>query len=99
AMLENWLDNMHAENAQAVQSSPDLTAYIQQGQSILTHFEGLIIEMTGVEDQLLLERIREKETTAFFAPLYSLLFSILAIIIVVVTYVKLRNETRLRQKA
>ena len=99
AMLENWLDNMHAENAQAVQSSSDLAAYVQQGQSILTHFEGLINEMTGVEDQLLLERIQEKETTAFYAPLYTLMFSILAIIIVIVAYVKLRNETRLRQKA
>ena len=99
AMLVNWLNNMHEENAQAVQQSSDLTAYVQQGQSILMHFEGLVKEMTAAEDQLLLERIQEKETNAFFAPLYSLMFSVLAIIIVIVTYVKLRNESRLRQKA
>jgi PAS domain S-box-containing protein len=98
-MLKNWLDNLREENIQATQFSQDLDAYVRQGQSILNHIEGLVGEMTELEDELLLERVQEKDRSAFFAPLNSLIFSFLAIVIVTVIYFKFRSETRLRRKA
>jgi PAS domain S-box-containing protein len=99
AMMKNWLENLHAENIQAAQLSSDLAAYIRQGRTVVSHIEGLIRQMTNEEDNLLLERIQDKDNSAFFAPFYSLVFSFLAIIIITVIYLKFRNETQLRQKA
>lgn len=99
SMLKNWLENLHTENALAIQNTADLSAYVLQGQTILDHIERVIIEMTNLEDELLLERIQEKDRSAFLTPLYSLIFSFLAITIVTITYFRLRNETRLRLKA
>jgi PAS domain S-box-containing protein len=99
AMLRNWLENLRSENGEAARLSSDLTAYIRQGQNLMGHIEGLIREMTNVEDSLLLERIQDKDKSAFFAPFYSLAFSFLAMIVITVIYLKFRNETQLRQKA
>jgi PAS domain S-box-containing protein len=99
SMLKNWLENLHAENELAAQSAADLSAYTLQGQTILEHIDRVIMEMTNMEDELLLERIQEKDRSAFLTPLYSLVFSFLAMLIVTVAYFRLRNETRLRLKA
>ncbi len=98
-MMKNWLENLRAENEWATQTVTELNAYTQQGQSTLNHIEGMIRQMTNTEDQLLLERVQNKEKSAFLTPLYSLIFSILAIVIVTGTYIRLRKETVLRQRA
>ncbi len=99
SMLGNWLENLRTENAVTTEKNDSVSAYVLQGQRILDHFEQVITEMTNQEDELLLERIQEKDRSAFLTPLYSLVFSFLAMLIVTIAYFRLRSETRLRLKA
>ena len=98
-LLDNWLVNLRAENALAFQLSVDISNYVTQGQLKLNRIELVINEMTHVEDALLLARILEKDRSAFLTPLYSLVFSFIAILLVTGAYFRLRNETRLRLQA
>jgi PAS domain S-box-containing protein len=97
--LHAWLANLHEEYAKAMELAIDLSSYTFQGRAIINKIQGLINEMTGTEDDLLFKRMQEKDRSAFLTPVYSLLFSFLAILIVTGAYFRLRNETRLRMKA
>jgi len=97
--LQVWLSNLHAEYAAALETAGYVSVYSFQGQAIINKIQGLINEMTGMEDDLLFQRTQEKDRSAFLTPLYSLLFSFLAILFVTIAYFRLRNETQLRMKA
>jgi CHASE3 domain sensor protein len=99
SMLVRWMGNMHNERERAQKLSADLSNYLLEGQSIVNRIQMLFIEMRHVEDDLLLQKIQEKDRTALLIPLYSLVFSFIAIFLVSGTYYRLRNETRLREKA
>jgi PAS domain S-box-containing protein len=59
----------------------------------------IILRMNRTENKLLQERTENKDRYVTITPLYSLIFSILAIIIVILTYFRLRSETSLRFRA
>jgi PAS domain S-box-containing protein len=96
SLLDKWLENLHEEHAKAMNGNEDLSTHIMQGQTLMNRIQLLTIEMRHAEDELLLEKIQEKDRTAFLTPLYSLVFSFLAILIVTGAYFRLRIETRLR---
>ena len=98
-MVKNCLEYFRVGNEDLNQSDLHQEAYTRHGQSILSHIEAVIQEMAYTEEQLLLARIQNKDKSAFLAPLYSVIFSFLAIVIVTATYVRLRKETLLRKKA
>jgi PAS domain S-box-containing protein len=98
-ILNRWLHNIHQENARAARLSADISPYARQSQGYARRIDSLIIEMTHMEDDLLSKRIQEKDRSAFLTPLYSLLFSFLAILVVTIAYFGFRNETRLRMQA
>jgi PAS domain S-box-containing protein len=99
SILEKWLDNLHSEYVTAENFSADLSNYSSQGQALLNRIQMLFIEMRHIEDDLLLQKIQEKDRSAFLLPLFSLVFSFVAIFLVSGTYYRLRSETRLRMKA
>jgi PAS domain S-box-containing protein len=99
SILGKWLDNLHSEYTQAENISTDLSNYTGQGQALLNRIQMLFIEMRHTEDELLLQKIQEKDRSAFLLPLFSLVFSFIAIFLVSGTYFRLRSETRLRLKA
>jgi PAS domain S-box-containing protein len=99
SILEKWLDNLHSEYITAGNLSADLSNYTSQGQALLHRIQMLFIEMRHIEDDLLLQKIQEKDRSAFLLPLFSLVFSFVAILLVSGTYFRLRSETRLRMKA
>jgi len=99
AGLRDWLNNLHWEFAAAAEPAEMISAYRFQGQAIINKIQGQINEMNGLEDDLLFRRMQDKDRSAFLTPLYSLLFSILAISFVTIAYFRLRNETALRMKA
>ncbi len=96
--LREWLNNLHTEYTVSA-SADTLSAYRNLSQTHIDNIQYGITEMTAIEDNLLFQRIQEKDRSAFLTPLYSLLFSFTAILIVTIAYFRLRNETRLRMKA
>ena len=97
--LSEWLENLRAESAVVQLSAGDASPYELQGQAIINKIQGQVNEMNGLEDDLLFQRTQEKDKSAFLTPVYSLLFSFLAILFVTIAYFRLRNETLLRMKA
>ncbi len=77
----------------------DLNGNAIGSRALIDKIQGQLNEMTGSEDELLFRRMQEKDRSAFLTPVYSLLFSFLAILLVTTVYFRLRNETRLRMKA
>jgi PAS domain S-box-containing protein len=73
--------------------------YLVHGKQIMDQIRAVVNNMVDFEDQLLLKRTRDKDEYATITPLYSLIFSIFAILIVGVAYFRLRSETRLRFQA
>jgi PAS domain S-box-containing protein len=99
SILEKWTYNLHLEYATAGNFSEDLSTYIIQGQALLNRVQLLFIEMRHIEDDILLQKMQEKDRSAFLLPLFSLIFSFVAILLVSGTYARLRSETKLRMKA
>jgi PAS domain S-box-containing protein len=99
SILEKWIDNLHSEYVTAGNISEDLSTYKTQGQALLNRIQLLFIEMRHIEDDILLQKMQEKDRSAFLLPLFSLIFSFVAILMVSGTYARLRNETKLRMKA
>ncbi len=74
------------------------TDFLSEGMQIMENIIEKAQEMIRVENKLLLERTKEKDRSAFITPIYSLLFSLLAIMIVAFAYYRLRTEKQLRTK-
>ena len=98
-ILKKWLENLHGERIRSEKISADLSDYITEGQSILNRMQILFAEMRHDQNDELLLKIQEKDRSAFLVPLYSLVFSFLAILLISGTYFRLRSETRLRLQA
>ncbi len=76
-----------------------LVAYVDKGKTIMGEIRKYIAKMLQIENDLLAHRTIQKDQTAFITPLYSLLLSTIAIVIVTIAYFRLRNEMHLRMKA
>ena len=76
-----------------------MIVYLEKGKASMDEIRDHIAVMTQIENDLLLHRTLQKDRTAFITPLYSLLLSLIAIVIVTVAYFRLRNEMHLRVKA
>jgi signal transduction histidine kinase len=74
------------------------TDFLSEGIQIMENIIEKAQEMIRLEDKLLLERTKEKDRSAFITPIYSLLFSLLAIMIVAFAYYRIRTEKQLRTK-
>ncbi len=66
------------------------------GKILMNDVVNKVNAMVKMEDELLTGRKNKKNYAAHITPLYSLLLSVFAILIVTVMYIVLRNETRLR---
>jgi PAS domain S-box-containing protein len=99
SLLKKWLDNLYREHLRAQKLSSNLSNFSLEGQAIMNRIQLLFIEMRHYQDDALLLKIQEKDRTAFLIPLYSLIFSFIAILLVSGTYYRLRSETRLRKRA
>ena len=73
-----------------------LVTYIENGKAIMVEIRKRIAEMLQIENDILTHRSVQKDQNAFITPLYSLLLSIIAIVIVTIAYFRLRNEMHLR---
>jgi signal transduction histidine kinase/CHASE3 domain sensor protein len=99
SLLQKWLVNLHAERVRAENIQAALSNFISEGEAIVNRIQLLFVEMRHIQDDLLLQKIQEKDRATFLSPLYSLVLSLLAIVIVTGAYFRLRNETRLRLQA
>ncbi|MEO6488684.1 MAG: CHASE3 domain-containing protein, partial [Ferruginibacter sp.] len=86
-----------------LKNSPNLPApfdsSILTGKLIMDQLQFQVNALLSEEELLLKIREKNKDRFEILTPLYSLLFSVLAIIIVVFVYSRLRNEIRLRSIA
>jgi PAS domain S-box-containing protein len=98
-IIKKWLENLHRERIRSDKISEDLSDYKTEGQSILNRMQILFAEMRRDQNDQLLLKIQEKDRSAFLVPLYSLVFSFMAILLISGTYFRLRSETRLRLQA
>jgi PAS domain S-box-containing protein len=99
ALIRKWLDNLENEHRKVERSSSDLSDFSLEGQAIMSRIQFLFIEMRHAQDDMLLEKIQEKDRTAFLIPLFSMIFSFIAILLITGTFFRLRSETRLRKQA
>jgi PAS domain S-box-containing protein len=97
--FQEWQDNLNVEFAVARKPGGNLSNNTLRGEAIVNKIQGLIHEMNREEDDLLLQRTQDKDRSAFLTPVYSLVFSFLAILVVTIAYFRLRYETQLRMKA
>jgi len=72
---------------------------LKKGKMVMDTTQAIALEMIETEDKLLKERTLEKERASVFTPVLVLLFSIFAILFVIVAYIKMRSETSLRKTA
>lgn len=93
------LSTVLKENEAGVKSIDSLVNFLDKGKVIMDNIRSLMAQMFQIEDDLISRRKLQQERTAFITPLYSLLFSLIAIVIVTVAFFRLRNEMRLRVKA
>ncbi len=98
-ILRKWLANLEEERIRAEKSMADLSNYASRGQSMINQIQFLFTEMRHNQEELLLQEVQEKDRTAFLIPLFSLVFSFIAIFLVTGTFYRLRSETRLRLQA
>lgn len=94
-LLERVLKNNEANNI----TSDSLVSFLDEDKIVMDDISNLIAQMIQIEDDLISRRKPQQEHTAFITPLYSLLFSFTAIVIVTIAYFRLRNEIHLRIKA
>ncbi len=85
-------------------NNPDLPATVLHDQLLaenqsLNQCREILIKMNRIENKLLEERTENKDRYATITPFYSLIFSIFAIIVVILAYFRLRSETQLRFRA
>jgi PAS domain S-box-containing protein len=80
-------------------STTALKPYLEKGKNTMKEIRALIAAMMDIENTLLEKRIQQKNRTAYITPVYSLMLSIIAILIVTITYFRLRNEIHLRIRA
>jgi len=69
------------------------------GRNIMEQLRAETDQMLRIEESLYEERNREKGKYVSLTPLFSLLFSILALLVVTLIYARLRKESQLRTKA
>ncbi|CAN5469679.1 hypothetical protein BH11BAC5_BH11BAC5_37990 [soil metagenome] len=93
------LSTVLKENEAGVKSTDSLVNFLDKGNAIMDNVRSLVAQMVQIEDHLILRRKLQQDHTAFITPLYSLLFSLIAIGIVTFAFFRLRNEMRLRVKA
>ena len=98
-LIRRWLDNLHSEHLRAAKTSANLSNFLMEGQAIMNRIQFLFIEMRHAQDDMLLQKIQEKDRTAFLIPLYAMIFSFVAILLITGYYFRLRSETRLRKQA
>lgn len=93
------LSTVLKENQAGVTSIDSLVNFLDKGKVIMDNIRSLMAQMFQIEDDLISRRKLQQEHTAFITPLYSLLFSLIALVIVTVAFFRLRNEMRLRVTA
>ncbi len=76
-----------------------LKASISNGKKIMDEIKSRMTGMIQIENGLLRKREEVKDYSAYISPIYSLLFSLVAIAIVSFAYIRLRREIHLRFRA
>jgi signal transduction histidine kinase/CHASE3 domain sensor protein len=93
------LSTVLKENEAGGKSTDSLENLFDKGNAIMDNVRSLVAQMVQIQDDLISRRKLQQEHIAFITPLYSLLFSLIAIVIVTFAFFRLRNEMRLRVKA
>ncbi len=74
----------------------DRSKYLNNGRSAMGHARTLIAQMGSYENNALASKTPSRDQVAFITPFYSLLFSIIGILIVTFAYFRLKREIELR---
>ncbi|MEO7210802.1 MAG: CHASE3 domain-containing protein, partial [Chitinophagaceae bacterium] len=74
----------------------DRSKYLNNGRSAMGHARNLIAQMSNYENKALANKTPSRDQVAFITPFYSLLFSIIGILIVTFAYFRLKREIQLR---
>ena len=87
--------NLQLNYKQAIPAT-ELMPILEKGKAVMDQVRKEIASMMSHEKKLLQIRIKDKNHTAFITPIYYLLFTLIALIIVTVAYYRLRAEMQLR---
>ena len=70
--------------------------YLNNGRGVMNHTRSLIAQMSSYENNALASKTPTRDQVAFITPFYSLLFSVIGILIVTFAYFRLKREIQLR---
>ena len=90
------LDENLQLNYKQANPATELMPILEKGKAVMDQLRKEIASMMSHEKMLLQIRIKDKNHTAFITPIYYLLFTLIALIIVTVAYYRLRAEMQLR---
>lgn len=90
------LDKNLQLNYKQANPATELMPILEKGKAVMDQLRKQIASMMSHEKMLLQIRIKDKNHTAFITPIYYLLFTLIALIIVTVAYYRLRAEMQLR---
>lgn len=90
------LDKNLQLNYKQANPATELMPILEKGKAVMDQLRKEIASMMSHEKMLLQIRIKDKNHTAFITPIYYLLFTLIALIIVTVAYYRLRAEMQLR---
>ncbi len=71
---------------------------LQEGKARMELIRAQVETMFSVQQRELSEKIKERKEAAFFTPFYSLVFSLVTVLVVSLLYFRLRKEMQLRVK-
>lgn len=98
-LVDRRLEIMNQTLEHHKNSGDDIDSELEQGRRISDSIRNCINALKDHENILLFERVRERKSESFITPVWVLAFSIIAIILVILAYLKLRRETHLRMSA
>lgn len=90
------LDKNLQLNYKQATSTAALIPNLEKGKVVMDQVRKEVAGMMNHEKMLLQIRVKEKNYTAFITPIYYLLFTLIALIIVTIAYYRLRAEMQLR---
>ncbi len=98
-LIEERFDRLHSNKLLINEPKDSLIEQLQIGKDQMIKIRTLIKYMIENENHLLAERTKEKDQTASITPRYSLILSLIAILIVILAYFKMRAEKTARFRA
>jgi PAS domain S-box-containing protein len=99
SLINKRIERIYATLFLSDQNKNSFKVSLAEGKKNMDEVKSKISSMQEIENNLMVERRALKDRSAALTPVYTLIFSIFAILILTIAYFRLRTESRLRIEA